>query len=376
MSKKVCYLIEDGRFSGPLVQIINIYLNLKESFDQTILFSKFRSEKTVKILKKKNLKYITLDTGVLSSNPLALINYIINFIFSFIRIYKIIKKENFGLAFVNGSSQFKFLIICWLLKIKTIWCINDAYSNKLLKFLISIFSIFPNHIIFVSKNSKNFYFKSFFSKNKKFDIVQSSHNFNNLVNENLKKDAFKKISENLIVGSLGNISPIKNFDLMIDIACLAKRNNQKITFLNAGAILSSQKSYYEDLQKRLQENYLNNVIFKDFIEDTKSFYQMIDIYACYSKSEASPTSIWEAMSFGKPIISTNVGDLKEMNIENPFGYIIDDFDKSLFYKKIIEMKNNKSLLKSLSNSSYSYSFDFSANKVSQEYLKIFNYFLK
>ena len=73
--------MEDGRFSGPIVQIINIYSNLKENFDQTILFSKFRSEKTTEILNKKKLKYITLDTNVLSSHPLSLINYIVNFFF-------------------------------------------------------------------------------------------------------------------------------------------------------------------------------------------------------------------------------------------------------------------------------------------------------
>lgn len=376
MSKKICYLVEDGRFSGPIVQIINIYSNLKENFDQTILFSKFRSEKTIEILNKKKLKYIALDTNILSSHPLSLINYIVNFFFSFRKILSIIKKEKFELAFVNGSSQFKFLIICWLLKIKIIWCINDAYSNKLLKFIISIFSIFPDHIVFVSKNSKKFYLNSIFFKKKNFDIIQSSHNFKNSVNESLKKNTFKKDNENLIVGSLGNISPVKNFNFMIDIACLAKKYNQNITFVNAGAILSTQKRYYEKLKKRLNENNLNNVIFEDFIEDTKSFYQMIDIYACYSKSEASPTSIWEAMSFGKPIISTNVGDLKELNIENSFGYIIDEFNKSLFYKKIIEMKNNKPLFESFSNSSYSHSINFSADKVSLEYLRIFNFFLK
>ena len=53
MNKKICYLVEDGRLSGPIVQIINIYSKLKENFDQTILFSKFRSEKTIEILKKK-----------------------------------------------------------------------------------------------------------------------------------------------------------------------------------------------------------------------------------------------------------------------------------------------------------------------------------
>ena len=47
MKKKICYLVEDGRFSGPVVQIINIFKNLEEYFDQTFIFSSYQSEKTI-----------------------------------------------------------------------------------------------------------------------------------------------------------------------------------------------------------------------------------------------------------------------------------------------------------------------------------------
>ena len=147
-------------------------------------------------------------------------------------------------------------------------------------------------------------------------------------------------------------------------------------FLIGGAILSSQKKYYNNLIKKIKKEKLENIIFKDFVEDTSSFYQSIDVYACYSKSEASPTSVWEAMFFEKPIISTNVGDLKEINTHSSFGYIIDNFDVALFYQKILEIKNNNSLLESFSKSSYKHSMNFSVKNITKKYFDIFNFYLK
>ena len=165
MKKKIGYLLEDARISGPFNQILNLTISLNKIFDQKVLFSNYNSKNARNILEKNNVKYISLNTRILNSNIFIFILYIFNFIFTFKNIYYEIKKCQFDLVLVNGSRQFKFLLICWLQKIKIIWCINDAYANNILKYFINIFSYFPNHIVFVSTNSKNFYLKNFLKEN-------------------------------------------------------------------------------------------------------------------------------------------------------------------------------------------------------------------
>ena len=181
MKKKIGYLLEDARISGPFNQILNLTISLNKIFDQKVLFSNYNSKNARNILEKNNVKYISLNTRILNSNIFYFILYIFNFIFTFKNIYYEIKKCQFDLVLVNGSRQFKFLLICWLQKIKIIWCINDAYANNILKYFINIFSYFPNHIVFVSTNSKNFYLKNFFKR--KYSVISSSHNFNNILNK-------------------------------------------------------------------------------------------------------------------------------------------------------------------------------------------------
>ena len=225
-------------------------------------------------------------------------------------------------------------------------------------------------------NSKNYYLKNFFN-NKKSSIISSSYNFDDKIN---KKNSIKLLNDNqlnnkFIVGTMGNISPIKNYEFMIDVAFRANKVDNEIFFLIGGAFLNSQKKYGYKLSEKIKKGKLGNIIFLDYIEDSFTFYNMINIYACYSKSEASPTAVWEAMYFKKPIISSDIGDLKSLNSSNQFGFIIDNYNPDEFLKKILEIKNNNNLFEKLSKSSYQESKNFSANKISEKYLRLFNNFL-
>lgn len=376
MKKHVGYLLEDPRISGPFKQILNISFSLKNSFNQTIVFSNNESKRSKEILDKLSINYLSLETKILSSNISNFLYYLLDFVLSFKKNYYEIKNCKFNLVFINGSSQFKFLIICWLLKIKIIWCINDAYSSKVLRVFIRLFSFIPDHTVFVSNNSKKFYLNNFFKK-KSFSIINSSYNFDIQLDgkNSFNKSNYKQLNEKFIVGSVGNISPVKNYEFMVEIAKLAYETDKSIFFLIGGAHLNSQKKYSLKLNKMIKGYKLNNILFADYINDTPSFYHSIDIYASYSKSEASPTSVWEAMYFKKPIVSTNTGDLEILNAQDQFGFIINEFNQNEFLKKIIQIKNDTNLFDKLSKSSYLQSRNFNNNQISKKYLNLFNNFL-
>ena len=72
-----------------------------------------------------------------------------------------------------------------------------------------------------------------------------------------------------------------------------------------------------------------------------------DLYLCVSKYESSPMSVWEAMSFSLPILSSNVGDLDYFNKKYNFGFIVKKTKIQNLEKKILEIYSNKNIREKL-----------------------------
>ena len=89
-----------------------------------------------------------------------------------------------------------------------------------------------------------------------------------------------------------------------------------------GPVLLNQKRYYKNLLETCNELNLNNFEFIGKRNDIRSILNRFDIFVMTSKFEAGPMTLFEAMSMSKPIISTDVGDVKNF-IKNGFnGFVL------------------------------------------------------
>ena len=86
--------------------------------------------------------------------------------------------------------------------------------------------------------------------------------------------------------------------------------------------MESQRSYKYKLDNLLKTYGIRNVSFLGFMNDTRCIMGQSDIYVCSSNFEASPMAVWEAMSSGLPVISTDVGDIKKIFSEHDCGVCV------------------------------------------------------
>ena len=99
--------------------------------------------------------------------------------------------------------------------------------------------------------------------------------------------------------------------------------------------------------KMAQNFNLNNLHFYGSSENIPSVLKATDIYICSSISEASPISVWEAMSMGKAIVSTDVGDVAKFIKDGENGYIVPIKDVSTLVKKAGVLIENSDLREKL-----------------------------
>ncbi len=66
-----------------------------------------------------------------------------------------------------------------------------------------------------------------------------------------------------------------------------------------------------------------------------------DIFILPSYGEGMPMAILEAMSYSIPVISTPVGGIPELVIDNETGFLVEPGDIDNLYEKIVELGNDK-----------------------------------
>lgn len=130
------------------------------------------------------------------------------------------------------------------------------------------------------------------------------------------KNVGKHSKLNLVMAS--SINERKGFDLLIQaLKGLSKDYMSKIELHIYG-----DGPYLDVFQKECRKENYKNIHIYGRVNNPYQNYSDIDVYFMTSKSETLPMGILEAMSCGLPIISTNVGAIDEL--------VIDEYNGKLF----------------------------------------------
>ena len=156
--------------------------------------------------------------------------------------------------------------------------------------------------------------------------------------------------------------------------------NKKLFFHVSGAELSSQKKYsnfinsvYKDCPNLNDHNYK----FYGMIENIPQFLAGADIFVCTSKTEAGPMTVWEAMSMGIAVITTDVGSVRQYIDDGESGFIVPVNDTKALVDRVIKLIENPSLIEKFGTASRKIAVNrldvsIAAKKYANFYSKIIN----
>ena len=123
----------------------------------------------------------------------------------------------------------------------------------------------------------------------------------------------KKINvdnDTVLVGIVGRLAPIKNHEMFFNVASELLKDSGipklKFVVIGDGERAEHLKNYVT--KKGLE----NAVIFCSWIKNIEKAYADLDIVALTSLNEGTPVSLIEAMASGRPVISTDVGGVRDI----------------------------------------------------------------
>ena len=326
LKKNILFILEEGRFGGPQVYLLNLLNFISDNYKCYVIFPKKNSQLTEELFKKNKIHCKSLSIETLSIKK-SLIFWYCFYFFRDLYIIKnhIVKTKADGVYIAGGSWQFKSVLAAWFAGRNIIWHLNDTKMNPVILKIFSQLCKFSKNFIYASEKTKIYYSK-FISHRVNEIIIPSSVSM-----KFFEKPT--KISEkhDLKVLTTANINPIKGFEMLIEVAELSKINKLPLTFYVVGNVYKTQKDYFNKIMHQVKILNLNNIKFLGGSSDVLKIAKTMDLYLCTSKFESSPIAVWEAMALGIPIISTDVGDVKFYLDKYSAGKIYKNSNEALEY---------------------------------------------
>lgn len=107
------------------------------------------------------------------------------------------------------------------------------------------------------------------------------------------------------------------------IARLAPPKNIDV-FLEVASMLPDYAFIWIGNQQEFSGKYPKNVFFMGSLPNAGAYNEYADLFMLSSNYEGLPMTIIEAMSFGKPVVASNVGGISEIVVNNENGFTVEN----------------------------------------------------
>ncbi len=169
-----------------------------------------------------------------------------------------------------------------------------------------------------------------------FDLKQFQENYAS--KREATRSKYQIGNETIAISIVGRITAIKDHHFFIDIIeQLYESTSKSIKIFIVGD--GDMKAEIEERIIPLQNKGID-ISLTSWIHDIATFNAGMDIMCLTSKNEGTPVSLIEAQASNLPVISTDVGGVADIVVQNETGFIIPRRNKREFVSKLHQLVEN------------------------------------
>ncbi len=204
--------------------------------------------------------------------------------------------------------------------------VTNAFKNMMIE------RKFKTDRLFVVYNGINFDYKPYFVSKREF-CEKYKINYD----ENTK-----------YVGIAARLNAVKGIDIFLKTAFDICSKMKNVNFIIAG-----DGDDFDKYKAEINAKGLSDRIFMiGHIDDTDSFFNVLDVNMLTSLSESFPYALLEGARMRKATVSTGVGGIPEMILDGKTGFLVSPDDISDISQKVIGLITDKNLSDSFGNAFY------------------------
>ena len=319
---KICHIANliTGKADGVYTHIMMLLNNLdKTKYEQILIFQ--GGQKIEEEMNKIGIRTYVIDCFK-KKFSLKL----------FIELYRIIKKEKINIIQTHLLKPYAVAgVLNIVLKKKLIFnyhglFIDNLYYNKVEKFIYKIIHFLVCKLnsvdlaIVPSNTSREILLKE--TKHfKKISVYYNSYSSldNKAVTDSIITDLVNIKQNFLLVGIIARIEIQKRIDRALKVLKLLIEENSNVFFVFMGDGPLEKEMHVRAIELG-EQDYCK---FYGFVENAANYIGHFDMLLFTSEWEGMPLAMWEAMAKGVPIISSDVGGVKEIIELNECGIIYE-----------------------------------------------------
>lgn len=337
---RIANIIEEGRWGGPQKRITLVSHALRQHAVETVvLFPERESERFRQELDKVTVAWKALPLHRLGRGWKTLAIYALTFITDVLAIWLELRRGHYDAVHVSGGAwQFKGAIAGRLAGTLVIWHLNDTQMPRLVEVLFKTIGKLADAFFVSANRVRHYYIAGTMLENIPVYLVPPPVVTVQYSSAVAAQDAQIAALAAPRIVTVANINPVKGLQTLIDAAALLKERLDEFSVVIVGPVFSTQRVYHEELLKQIKDACLEmKVHFVGAREDVPSVMNCADVYVCASFAESGPMTVWEAMSMGCAIVSTDVGDVAEYIKSGENGFIVPVGDAQAMADAIAEL---------------------------------------
>lgn len=154
------------------------------------------------------------------------------------------------------------------------------------------------------------------------------------------------------VAIVGRLAPIKNHRLFLMAVekVLTEGINARFFIVGDG----SEKSWIEPEVVRINTLFPGAIELTSWIKDIATFNAGMDVISLSSSNEGTPVSLIEAQAMNIPVLTTDVGGVRDIVLDGETGFIVPTNDIDSFSEKLSELIKNKEIREKMSQNGWNH----------------------
>ena len=146
--------------------------------------------------------------------------------------------------------------------------------------------------------------------------------------------------DEVAIAIVGRLVPVKDHGFFLDaIERVLQMTEQPIKVFIVGD--GMERAKIRERVDMINVEHGEKVMMTSWIKDIAEFNSGMDIMCLTSRNEGTPVSLIEAQASGIPVVSTDVGGVRDIVLEGDTGYIVPKGDLEEYVKKMLDLIENE-----------------------------------